>query len=161
MEIETAARRHLLSLPSIAGYVGQKVYKFSLLDHVDGTGGRALVVRRDTGWSAPPTIGRAEYPQLVVECWADCSRTPDGETLAADAIDNAYALYRAVNEKLHTVRDQIWGAGGASKGVRVFSCVRTSEPFHMTATDSHGSGSSTTTPRGDSAVVIASYSLHI
>lgn len=161
MEIETAARRHLLGLQAVAGYVGQKVYKFKLLDHVDGTGGRALVVRRNNGWSAPPTIGRAEYPTLVVECWADCSRTPDGLPAADDAVDNAYALYRVVNEEIHTVRDQIWGAGGTSEGVRIISCVRDAEPFHMTASDSHGSGSSTSTPRGDSAVVIASYSLHI
>ena len=46
MEIETAVRKFLLSKSQVTGYVGQKVFKFELLEPVAGTGGRAVVVRR-------------------------------------------------------------------------------------------------------------------
>lgn len=161
MELETAARRMFLADASVMGYVTGKVFKFELTEHVEGTGGRALVVRRAAGWSAPPFVGSSEYPTLIVENWADVSRTPDGEALKADAEDNALALFRVTDKLLHGIRDVVWGAGGSNQGLRVVSCARAGEPGIVTASASHGGGASTNTPRGEAAAVIASYSLHL
>lgn len=161
MELETAARRMFLADTSVQGYVTGKVYKFELLDHVSGTSGRAIVVRRASGWGAPPLVGSSEYPTLIVENWADASRTPDGEVLKDDAADNALALYRVTDALVHGARDVVWGAGGTNEGLRIVTAVRDGEPAIVTASASYGGGASTTTPRGDSACAIASYSLHI
>lgn len=161
MELETAARRMFLADEAVQGYVTGKVFKFELMEHVDGTGGRAIVVRRSSGWSSPPLVGSSEFPTLIVENWADASRTPDGEILKDDAGDNALALYRVTNALIHQAKDVVWGAGGTNEGLRIVTCVRDSEPALLTASGSFGGGASTTTPRGGSAVVIASYSLHL
>jgi hypothetical protein len=161
VELETAARRMFLADATVQGYVAGKVFKFELLTHVTGTGGRAVVVRRATGWSAPGLRSLSEYPTLVVENWADCTRSPDGEPMAADAVDNAFALYRVTNRLIHGIRDVVWGAGGDNAGLRVVSAERSAEPAYGAATAPSASGASTNTPLGESAVVIASYALHI
>ena len=46
MEIETAVRKFLLSQSAVTGYVGQRVFKFELMEPVAGSAGRAGVVRR-------------------------------------------------------------------------------------------------------------------
>jgi hypothetical protein len=150
-----------LADPAVNGYVSGKVYKFELLEHVTGTGGWAIVVRRGAGWSAPGLRSQSEYPTLVVENWADCTRSPDGEPTAADAVDNALALYRVTNALIHGIRDVWWGAGGDNPGLRVVSAERSAEPAYGAATAPSASGASTHTPLGESAVVIASYALHI
>lgn len=161
MEIETATRRHLLTLPSATGYVSGRVYKFSLLDHVQGTQQRAIVVRRSNGWATPDTVQTSEFPILVLDFWADPTRDGEGNKAADDAADKAYAVYRAVDKDLHGVRDEWWGAGGSNPGLRVVSCSRWAEPFHLTSQDQHGSG-----PKfdgqavGDCAVVVAQYAIH-
>jgi hypothetical protein len=146
----------LLSQPAVTGYVGQKVFKNELLEHVDGTGGRALVVRKNGGWGEVMTVNTDEYPHLVIDCWADASRDPDGMVVVQNSIDNAYALYRVVDSIMGRVRDVWWGAGGSDRGVRVLSCGKTGEPMHETSKDSHSS-----TKMGDSAVVTVEYELHI
>lgn len=156
MEIDTAVRRMLLANQSVTGYVGQKIYKHELMEAVDGTGGRALVIRKNGGWGDVQTVNTDEYPHLVIDCWADASRDPDGMIVASDAIDNAYALYRVVDSVMGRVRDVVWGAGGTSRGVMVMSCGKTGEPMHETSKDSHNS-----TKLGDSAVVTVEYELHI
>lgn len=161
MEIETAVRRHLLALPSATGYVSQRVYKFSLLDHVQGTQQRAIVVRRSNGWASPDTVQSSEYPILVVDFWADPTRDEDGNKVADDAVDKAYAVFRAVDKDLHAKRDEWWGAGGTNPGLRVISCARWAEPFHMTGQDQHGSGPKFDgVPMGDCGVVVAQYAIH-
>lgn len=128
MELETAARRHLLRIPSVTGYVGRRVFKNTLVESPAGTAGYAIVVRRAVGWTTPDTVKTLEYPRLIVECWADPDREPTGETAVENAIDKAYALYRAVDRVLHGRRDEWWGAGGTDPGLRVISCVRAGDP---------------------------------
>jgi hypothetical protein len=156
MEIDTAVRRMLLLQPSVIGYTGQKVFKNELLEMVDQTGGRAVVVRKNGGTADPQTVNTDEYPVLTVECWADCDRNPDGSVSVQNAIDKAYAVYRVVDAVMNRARDVWWGAGGSAVGVRVLSCGKASEPMHETSKDMHGA-----TKVGDSAVVSVEYELHI
>lgn len=160
MEIETAARRMLLAAPAAAGYVQDRVYKFSLLEPVEGTGGRAIVVRRSNGWSQPDAVQSSEYPVLALDFWADNDRDADGLSVAANAIDKAYAVYRAVDPLFHRVRDAWWGAGGSNRGLRVISSTRFAEPSHRSAVDRHAGGANET-DIGDSAVVTVTYALHL
>lgn len=154
MEIETAARRFLLAHDGVRGYVGDKVTKFSLLEHVDGTGGRAIVVRRSNGWKTPDSVQTSEFPLLLVDCWADCDRV-GGDKVADNAVDKAFAVYRVVDKLLHAKRDFMMG------DLRIISSQRWSEPFFETANDAHKGVASLSTPKGDSAVVTAQYALHL
>ena len=158
MEVETAIRRHLLSLDGVKGYVGPDgVYKYSLLNHVEGTGGRAIVVRRSNGWGVPDPVQSSEYPIVMLDFWADPDRV-DGEKVADNAVDKAFAVYRVVDKLLHGKRGVIWGGDG---GLFVISSSRYAEPFYETAGDSHGGKPDIMTPIGDTAVVTAQYALHI
>lgn len=156
MEIDTAVRRMLLTRPEITGYVGVKVFKNELLEQVDGTGSRAVVVRRNGGWADSQTVHTDEFPHLVIDCWADCDRNPDGSVAVQNSIDKAYAVYRVVDKIMARVVDVIWGAGGTAPGVRVLACGKVGEPIHETSKDAHGP-----TKMGDSAVVTVEYELHI
>lgn len=161
MEIETAARKHLLTFASVRGYVQEKVYKYSLLQHVDGTGGLALVVRRSNGWTNPDVLNTQEFPVLMIDCWADCDRE-NGEPVLDNSADKAFALYRVVDKILHGRIDEWWGAVGNDTGLRVIQSSRGAEPFFATAKDVHGgSGNSPDTPRGESTVVTVSYNLTV
>jgi hypothetical protein len=164
MEIETAARRMLLGQSAVTGYVGQKVFKFSLLEHVEGTGGRAVVVRRNSGWVQPGRVRTSEYPLLVLDCWADCDRDSVGAKAEDNAIDKAYAVYRVIDPLIHAVRSVWWGAGGSHRGMLIVNGFRWAEPWHATAVDVHPAIQGVTSPgspKGDSAVVTATYALQV
>lgn len=154
MEIETAVRKFLLQQDSVKGYVGDKVTKFSLLEHVDGTGGRAIVVRRSNGWNTPDSVQTSEFPTVILDFWADCDRV-DGSKVVDNAVDKAFAVYRVVDKLIHGKRDVMMGS------LRIFSVQRWSEPIFETANDAHGSTKSMSTPIGDSAVVSATYAFHL
>lgn len=156
MEIDTAVRRMLLQQPSVIGYVGTKVFKNALIDNVDGTGGRAVVVRRRGGWYPPDLVGTAEMPVVEVECWADPDREGGLKTVD-NAIDKAYALQRVVSTVMNRQRDVWWGAGGDNPGVRVISCLQSDDPVHETATDLHGTGAGI----GDCAIVTVHFDVRI
>lgn len=162
MEIETAARRHMLTLDTIRSLVVDRVYKFRLTTHVAGTGQSALVTRRSNGWSQPDDVQTSEFPVLVFDCWADPSRDAAGEMLQDDAIDRAYSLYRAVDKAVHGIRDVWWGAGGTNPGLRIVSAARWAEPFHFTKTEKFGSGPAEFggVPLAECAVVVAQYAIH-
>ena len=167
MEVETAVRRMLVDQPTITGYVGAKpnakVYKHSLGDNLTGTGGRAIVVRRSNGWATPERTNTQEYPLVVIECWADHSRNPAGEYDLADNVDNAYAVYRAVDPLMHAKRDVVWGG---ANGLLVVTSQRWQEPWHATASDAHGVGviadaQSRLGAIGECAVVVLTYALQV
>jgi hypothetical protein len=158
MEIETGARRMLLLQPSVIGYVGMKVFKNELLEHVQGTSGRALVVRKAGGWAPPETVQSSEFPQLVVECWADPDREPNGDKARDNAVDKAYALYRVVDPLFHRIRDVVWGAGGGDRGVRVITSMRAFEPQHSLVNYPRAGSN---TPLQECAVVTATYNVHL
>lgn len=134
MEIETAARRLLLADETVNSYVAGKVFKGTLLQTPEGTGGYAIVVRRGAGWWSPDPVNTSEYPLLVVECWADPDRE-NGVKKRENGADKAWALFRAVDGLLHAQRDQWWGAGGANPGLRIISCARDSEPVAVGGPD--------------------------
>lgn len=156
MEIDTAARRMLLTRAGVQGYVGTKVFKNEMVENLTGSGGRAVVVRRNGGWDDVQTVNTDEYPHLVVDCYADPDRTPDGEVAVSNGIDKAFALARAVMNEMNRVRDEWWGAGGTDPGVRVLSCGKVGDPIAETAKDQHGG-----TALGDMAVVTIEFELHI
>lgn len=163
MEIETAARKMLLDNDAVNGYVVGKVFKFSLLQHVDGTGGLALVVRRSNGWTVPDEIQTPEFPILIVDCWADCDRV-DGEMVSDNAVDKAFGLYRVVDKLIHGIADQWWGARGDNPGLRIIRGSRGSDPYFSTSNDAHSpaaGGPVPQTPTGNSAVVTAQYNLQV
>lgn len=157
MELETAFRRRLLADGSVSGYVGRKVFKFSLMESVDGTGKRAIVVRRSNGWAVPSDRTTGEYPLLAVDCYADCDRDAAGDVVARNAIDKAYAMYRVVDPLIHGLRGVRVGPGGEDPGLMVVSAQRWSEPFHRTDQDGHPGDP----PLGDAACVTAVYALNV
>lgn len=160
MELITAARRWLLTLDDVRGYVDSRVYKYRLEEHVDGTGLRAIVLRYGSGWAARDPINTAEFPTLLVDFWADASRDPDGNMIIDDAISNALAMNRALKPHIHGLRDEWWGAGGTSPGLRIISAHSWGEPIIETARDVHvGAGGDV--PKGESAVVTTTYALHV
>lgn len=157
MELETAVRRMLLADNTVAGYVQQKVWKHTLEQKVDGTGGRALVVKRAGSWAQPDQVKTLEYPLLQVECWADVDRE-NGEMLRRNAVDKAFALYRAVDPLLHARRGVVWGAGGSEPGLTVVSSVRWIEPVPVDPKDGHRAQGDLP-PQGESAVVWVRYAV--
>src|ERR1044071_5898555 len=88
MELPAAARRLLLQQPAVTGYVGSKVHKHQLWDHVDQKGTRAIVVRMAGGWEQPDRVQTSQFPLLAVDCWADCSRGETGDKLAEDVVES-------------------------------------------------------------------------
>lgn len=109
MELDTAARHMALADATITGYVVAKVFKYRLMEGLQGTGGRAVVFRRDGGWGRPDESRTVEYPVLKTECWADVDRDDNGEQMAGKAEEKAWALWRALNARLHMVRGERWG----------------------------------------------------
>ena len=102
--------------------MGGKVWKYRLEDPVDGSGGRAIVVKRVGGWAGPNAVNTQEFPKIRLELWSDHSRDLDGDVAAYDGLTSAFAMFRAVDPLLHGVRDVRWGA------VFVVGCSRWSEP---------------------------------
>lgn len=160
MEVESASRRLLLSDATVNGYVVSKVFKYRLEEKVDGTAGRAIVVRRSNGWARPDSINTSEYPILQVQCYADPDREPlTGAITTLNAEDKAWAVYRAVDRLMHGKRGVRWGAFGSDPGLMVVSSARWGEPFVVTDHDLHGTG--TADPLGDSLYVMAQYALNV
>ncbi|MDL5159408.1 hypothetical protein [Actinomycetospora termitidis] len=164
MELAPAARRELLSRPAVTGYVQGRVFKYKLDQHVDQKGTRAVVVAPDGGWAQPNPVNTPAFQLLRVECWADCSREDDGhgrlEKAAGDAIDNAWALYRAVDRELHPpggIRGVRWGAVGSDPGLLVVTCQRWTEPNWHDADNPDGSGRNF----GEAAMVTTTYALQL
>jgi hypothetical protein len=157
VELESAARWELLQDQTVAGYVQQRVYKHRLMEKVDGTGKVAVVVFRDGGWASPDPVRTVEYPVLTVRCWADPTRDATGGYSVWDAEDKAWALWRAVANRLHGVRDQWWGARGTNPGLRVITCSRWTEPFVVGAGDVHSAAQAK--EMGDSLYVEGSFAI--
>ena len=162
MELETAARRFLLSEPAVNGYVAGKVFKHTLVQTPSGTGGCALVVRRSSGWASPDLVKTSEYPRLLVECWADPDRYDSGDRAVDNAVDKAFALFRVVDASMHGLRDVWWGAGGSDSGLRIVSCVRSGEPDAVWGQRVLSVGpDSRPADVAEMAMVLAVYNLHL
>lgn len=150
MEIEAAARRFLLQQQAVTGYVQNRVWRHTRQETLDGTGQRAIVVRRNTGWAQREQRNTQEFPLLVVEYWADHTRDDTGAIMKTDALDNAFALYRVVDPLLHGKRNVKWG------DLTIVSSQCWAEPFSETAERSHGKRAAEI---GDLAVVSATYAI--
>jgi hypothetical protein len=139
MEIETAARKMLMSDDTIRGYTVSeaetRVYKNRLDIPVNQTGKLALVVSRNGGWATPDEVQTLEFPILRVDAYADPTREIDGQIRILDAEDKAAALLRAADRLIHGKRGVLWG--GAS-GVVVVTIGRWREPTLTTQEDLHG-----------------------
>lgn len=162
MELTGATRRLLLEQPAVTGYVQDRVHKHLLRDHVDGTGQRAVVVRMAGGWDKPDHTQTSQYPLLAVDCWADHSRDDNGDATALDNLDNAWALYRVVDDVLHQARNQLWGASPSDpEGAYVVSCIRNQEPYDQAASSPASAQSAASLPYavelGECAVVTVQY----
>lgn len=129
MELESAARRRLLDSATIRGYVGDRVWKRELHEVIDGSGKRAIVVRQGLPWNPSDHVQTPEFPLLVVECYSDHSRNEDGEIIEADGVDNARAVWRAVDNELHATGFEMWGG---LRGLPVMNCSRWSEGVELT-----------------------------
>jgi hypothetical protein len=160
LEVEPAARRRLLTVDTITGYVVDHIYKGTLDTHVEGTGGRAIVLRAEGGWSQPDPVNTQEYPLLYVDCWSDRSRNASGQATVNDARANARAVWRALDPILHARRAERWGAVGSDPGLLVVGCSRWTEPTTLDAASAHR-GNWLGIPLGDCAVVTAAYALII
>lgn len=160
MELEPAVRRRLLADAAVTGYVGNRVHLYRLEDRVDPLGLRAVVLYAGPSWSETDRyVGAgAEYPTLVVDCWADCTRDGDGEILHMDRIGNAKAVWRAVHRVLHNPeRGQVWGEVGSNPGLLVNTSTQWFGPTHLEGSEVRRTG----TALQDSAVVTATYALNV
>lgn len=125
MNLLTASRKLYLSDSTVSGFVVKKVFKLSLLEQLDGTGGMAIVVSRLGNWATPDPIQTARFPVLQVDCYADHTRTPQGEIDELDAADKAETLWDAVDKVTHAQRGVVWGG---LNGLRIVSSQRWVEP---------------------------------
>lgn len=125
MEVEGAVRRHLLEQSVMAAYVGNRGYKHQPSGEfkLDGSGKRMFVVRNNGEWRPPDDKSTVEYPQVVVDFWADCTRNEDGDTDEWDCVDNAKAMYRAADPFLHDANDVLWPERDPHP-LRVLTCTR-------------------------------------
>lgn len=160
MELEAAARRWALADATITGYVVQKVYKYRMMESLDGTGGAALVLKRDGGWTQPDSVQTAERPTLIAQCWADADRDGDGFMLTGNAEEKAWALYRAVAARFHGVRGQRWGVTADNPGLMVVSCARWAEPIVSFQGNLHA-GDPDKTLIAEGAIVTAKFAVQI
>lgn len=159
MEVDNAVRRYLRSLDVVKGYVGttdsgfaDRVYRQRLEEPVDGTGNRAIVVKRMPGWAKPDSVTTQEYPVVLIEFHADNSRDANGEYDRLDNADNAMAMYRGVDPFLHGKRGVVWGT------LTVVTSARWAEPFTVTQEDTHGYERRSL---GDTAIVVVQYALQV
>lgn len=160
MELEPAVRRKLLADPTITGYVGDRVYLYRLEDRVDPLGLRAIVLAAGPWWAEADryTGAGAEFPTLLVGCWADCTRNADGEITHLDRVQNAKAVARAVHRVLHNPpRGQVWGEVGSNPGLLVNTSSLWLSSTHLEGKDVHWLG----TPLGDAAVQPVTYALNV
>jgi hypothetical protein len=157
MELVPAARRHLLLPSALTGYVQDRVYKHKLVEHVDQKGTRAAVVRTNGGWAQASRANSTEYPILAIDCWADCTRDAQGDKAAEDAIDNAWAVYRATDLLIHGVKGVPWA------DLIVIDAARWSEPTCQTKDEAHGGVGALPykVELGESAVVTVQYAMTI
>lgn len=158
MELEPAARRRLLADITVAGYVATRVYTDRLEEPVQPMGLRAVVLTRGPSWSNSDTYegASAEFPTLVVDCWADCTRDDTGDIARTDRATNARALWRAVHRLLHNPRrGQIWGRVGSNPGLLVNTSTQWLAPAVLEGGTRRG------TPLGDAAIVTATYALNV
>lgn len=129
MEIDSAVRRELLSDSTVGGYVGDKVYRHTIWERLDNVAGaRAIMVKRGGGWATPDRIKTPEWPQVIIECWADCDRDSDGEMAADNGMDNAFAVYRVVDNFIHARDPGRWGQTVNNPGIEVIGKQRLQEP---------------------------------
>lgn len=128
MEVETALRKYLMGLNPVAGYVADRVYKHRLLDKVDGTGDRAIVIKRTGSWTRPDSVKTAEFPLVQIQFWADHDRDETGGIKVANAEDKAWAVFRVTDPFLHAKRGVRWGETTDNPGLMVVTCQRWHEP---------------------------------
>ena len=136
MELETAARKHLLAQSTIKNLFQHRIYKFEArnldddgqLRRLEGTGDMQIVLERGIGWTKPHR-NTGEFPILIVWIMADHSRDPDGRAVKLDAEDRALAGFREVDKVLHQKdgEHRRWPEG-ASDGLYVEGCFRGSDP---------------------------------
>lgn len=160
MELEHAVRRHLLADTTVTGYVGNRIYAHRLEDRVDPLGLRAIVLTPGPWWGEPDRYegAGAEYPTLTVSCWADCTRTEDGEIAQLDRVRSARAVWRAVHRVLHNpARGQVWGATGSNPGLLVNTSSLWLQSTPIEGADTRYLG----IPLGDAAVQPATYAFNV
>lgn len=159
MEVESAARRYLLGDTTVTGYVQARVHKWRLEEKVDGTGKSAIVVYRNNGWATPDPVTTQEYPILAVKAYSDATRDSTGEIVKSDAEDRAFALMRAISNRLRRQRGEWWGAVGADPGLLVVTCAPWKEPTLVTEKDRHGQTSGD--PLGDAVYAYGEFALQV
>jgi hypothetical protein len=160
MEVESAVRRYLLGSDPVRGYVQTRVFKFRLQERVSGDGRRAVVVRRSNDWARPDPITSQEMPIVLLDIYADETRTPDGEIARSDAEDNALAVYRVIDPILHGLRGVWMGAYGSDPGLMVISSQRWSEPLPQRANELHMQDERRYAI-GDGALLTCAYALQV
>lgn len=133
MEIETAFRKWLLTLPSLTSLVGDRIWKFDEEHELEGTGHVAIVLRRNGQW-AGPQHSSVEFPLLVVDVHADNTRSAGGPETQHDKEERAYGVHRAIDRVMHWKDlEPRWLPDTA--GLYVLGCQRGSLPGPVTEKD--------------------------
>lgn len=139
MELETAARKYLLTDSTIRGYVVSgdetRCYKHRLEVPVHGTGKIAIVVSRNGGWATPDEVQTVEFPVLRIDAIADPDRDIDGSIRTMNGEDKAAAVLRAADRIVHNQRGVMWGG---PNGLLIVTAGRWRETAFYTQDDLHG-----------------------
>jgi len=88
-----------------------------------GSGKAAVVLTSRDGWASPNMHNTATFPSLQVLIYADVSRSLQGSPTARDAEARCKRVYEKVDRVFHDPSNSTHGWDG----VRIVSCVRSSE----------------------------------
>lgn len=163
MEVVTAVRHRLLQIDALRTYVARDtdgefaVWKHRLLDSIDGTGRRAVVVRLSVPWTLPQPRNTQEYPTVALDLWADHDRDPSGGIAEANGEEKALAMFRVIDPLIHGIRGERWGP--PERAMLVIGCSRTMGPILSTPHANQRQDGATGENAEEAAHVIVEYAI--
>jgi len=119
-DVALAARRHLISLPAVRAVLGASgtdpeagwLFVRELGVVVEGSGLAAVVLSVAGGWARPNAHNTAHFPRLLVDVYADPSRSSGSGIARPDAVARAWSVRAVLDRELHRpyAFSQVWGA---------------------------------------------------
>lgn len=125
----------------VAPYIGKDsawkhgwIFDSKLQVRMENTQRCAIVVSYAGGWTAPQDSNTFNFPQVVVDIWADPTRKSDHSVSVDDARDKCFTVYKKVFQALHLLdrRDIQFG------DTRIISSEALSEPELSPVTNGNG-----------------------
>lgn len=122
-----------------AGWVNGWIFDSALGTRIENSQRCAIVVSYGGGWNAPPDGNLVRFPLVVVDIWADPTRSADNSVLKHDAKAKCFTIYDEVYRVLHRVdRADDNGDFIYFGGLRIISSESLAEPDLQWVTDGNG-----------------------